>query len=59
MKNRPGEALFFNERERAALAPTDALILIADSEADRHFAPAELAHAIWQIAATIVGTWSW
>src|SRR5215217_8405637 len=53
------EAPFFNERERAALALTDAVTLIADThvpaaaydQAARHFDAQELAHLIWQIAA--------
>ena len=48
------EAPFFNERERAALALTDAVILIADThvpaaaydQAARHFDAQELAHLI-------------
>jgi AhpD family alkylhydroperoxidase len=54
------EAPFFNERERAALALTDAVTLIADThvpaaaydQAARHFDAQELAHLIWQIAAS-------
>ena len=53
------EAPFFNQRERAALALTDAVTLIADThvpaaaydQAARHFDAQELAHLIWQIAA--------
>ena len=53
------EAPFFNERERAALALTDAVTLIADThlpaaaydQAARHFDAQELAHLIWQIPA--------
>ena len=53
------EAPFFSERERAALALTDAVTLIAGThvpsavydEAGRHFEPEELAHLIWQIVA--------
>ena len=52
------EAPFFSERERAALALTDAVTLIVEThvpaaiydEAARHFDPEELAHLIWQIA---------
>ncbi|MGH7190611.1 MAG: carboxymuconolactone decarboxylase family protein [Acetobacteraceae bacterium] len=51
------EAPFFSERERAALALTDAVTLVADThvpaavydEAARHFGPEELAQLIWQI----------
>ena len=58
------EAPFFSERERAALALTDAVTLIADThvpaavydEAARHFDPEELAHLIWQIAA--INVWN-
>ena len=58
------EAPFFSERERAALALTDAVTLIADThvpaavydEAARHFDPEELAHLIWQIAA--INAWN-
>jgi AhpD family alkylhydroperoxidase len=60
------EAPFFNERERAALALTDAVTLIADThvpaaaydQAARHFDAQELAHLIWQIAASTPGTGS-
>jgi AhpD family alkylhydroperoxidase len=58
------EAPFFSERERAALALTDAVTLIADrhvpavvyDEAARHFDSEELAHLIWQIAA--INAWN-
>jgi AhpD family alkylhydroperoxidase len=58
------EAPFFSERERAALALTDAVTLIADThvpaaaydEAARHFEPEELAHLIWQIVA--INAWN-
>jgi AhpD family alkylhydroperoxidase len=65
------EAPFFNERERAALALTDAVTLIADAvtliadthvpaaaydQAARHFDAQELAHLIWQIAA--INAWN-
>jgi AhpD family alkylhydroperoxidase len=58
------EAPFFNERERAALALTDAVTLIADThvpaaaydQAARHFDAQELAHLIWQIAA--INAWN-
>jgi AhpD family alkylhydroperoxidase len=58
------EAPFFSERERAALALTDAVTLIADThvpaavydEAARHFDPEELAHLIWQIVA--INAWN-
>ena len=52
------EAPFFSERERAALALTDAVTLVAEThvpadvyeQAARHFGAEELAHLIWQIA---------
>jgi len=58
------EAPFFSERERAALALTDAVTLIAEThvpaaiydEAARHFDSEELAHLIWQIAA--INAWN-
>jgi AhpD family alkylhydroperoxidase len=58
------EAPFFNERERAALALTDAVTLIADThvpaaaydQATPHFDAQELAHLIWQIAA--INAWN-
>ena len=58
------DAPFFSERERAALALTDAVTLIADTrvpaavydEAGRHFEPEELAHLIWQIVA--INAWN-
>jgi alkylhydroperoxidase family enzyme len=58
------EAPFFSERERAALALTDAVTLVADThvpaavyeEAARHFDAKELAHLIWQIAA--INAWN-
>jgi AhpD family alkylhydroperoxidase len=58
------EAPFFSECERAALALTDAVTLIADThvpaaaydEAARHFEPEELAHLIWQLAA--INAWN-
>jgi len=58
------EAPFFSERERAALALTDAVTLIATThvpsavydEAARHFDSEELAHLIWQIAA--INAWN-
>jgi AhpD family alkylhydroperoxidase len=58
------EAPFFSERERAALALTDAVTLIADGHVPRdvyeaaaeQFEPNELAHLIWQIAA--INTWN-
>lgn len=58
------EAPFFSERERAALALTDAVTLLADThvpadvweEATQHFEPAELAHLLWQIAA--INSWN-
>ncbi len=58
------EAPFFSERERAALALTDAVTLIADThvpaavydEAVRHFEAKELAELIWQIVA--INAWN-
>jgi AhpD family alkylhydroperoxidase len=58
------EAPFFNERERAALALTDAITLVAEThvptevfeEAARHFDDKELAFLIWQIAA--INAWN-
>ena len=58
------EAPFFKERERAALALTDAITLIAEThvpadvfeEAARHFDNEELASLIWQIAA--INAWN-
>jgi AhpD family alkylhydroperoxidase len=52
------DAPFFTERERAALALTDAVTFIAErqkpvedyEEAARHFDSEELTHLIWQIA---------
>ncbi len=52
------DAPFFSERERAALALTDAVTLVAEThaqaevyeEATQHFNSEELAHLIWQIA---------
>jgi alkylhydroperoxidase family enzyme len=52
------DAPFFSERERAALALTDAVTLVAKThvpaevyeEAARLFNSEELAHLIWQIA---------
>jgi AhpD family alkylhydroperoxidase len=58
------EAPFFSERERAALALTDAVTLIADThvpagvydEAALHFDSEELAHLLWQIVA--INAWN-
>ena len=58
------EAPFFDERERAALALTDAITLIAEThvpadvfeDAARHFDNEELASLIWQIAA--INAWN-
>jgi AhpD family alkylhydroperoxidase len=58
------EAPFFSERERAALALTDAVTLVADThvpadvyeEAARHFDTEQLAQLIWQIAA--INVWN-
>lgn len=53
------ESPFFDERERAALALTDAVTLVAETHvpdpvwarAEAHFSPEELAHLLFQIAA--------
>jgi AhpD family alkylhydroperoxidase len=58
------EAPFFSERERAALALTDSVTLVAEThvpaeiyeQAARHFSSEELAHLIWQIAA--INVWN-
>ena len=58
------DAPFFSERERAALALTDAVTLVAEThvpaevyeEAARYFDSEELAHLIWQIAA--INVWN-
>jgi AhpD family alkylhydroperoxidase len=57
------EAPYYGERERAALALTEAVTLIAGGipedvydEAARHFEPAELAALIWSIA--VINTWN-
>jgi AhpD family alkylhydroperoxidase len=58
------EAPFFSGRERAALALTDAVTLLADThvptdtwkEAANHFDSEELAHLLWQIAA--INAWN-
>jgi AhpD family alkylhydroperoxidase len=58
------DAPFFSPRERAALALTDAVTLIAEThvpievyeEAARHFDSDELAYLIWQIAA--INVWN-
>jgi AhpD family alkylhydroperoxidase len=58
------DAPFFSERERAALALTDAVTLVAEThvpaevyeEAARCFDSEELAHLIWQIAA--INVWN-
>jgi AhpD family alkylhydroperoxidase len=58
------DAPFFSERERAALALTDAITLVAESrvptdvyeQAVRYFDSEELAHLIWQIAA--INVWN-
>ena len=52
------DAQLFSERERAALALTDAMTLVTEAgvpveiyeEAARHFDSEELTHLIWQIA---------
>jgi AhpD family alkylhydroperoxidase len=58
------ESPYFTERERAALALTDAITLIADDhvpddvweEAGRQFAAGELARLVWTIA--VVNGWN-
>ena len=58
------EAPFFSGRERAALALTDAVTLVADThvpaavydEAAHQFSPDELAQLIWQIVA--INAWN-
>jgi AhpD family alkylhydroperoxidase len=58
------ESSFFDDRERAALALTDAVTLIADDrvppevweEAHRRFEPRELAHLVWAI--TLINAWN-
>jgi AhpD family alkylhydroperoxidase len=58
------DAPFFSERERAALALTDAVTLVAEThvpaevyeQAARYFSSEELAHLIWQIAA--INVWN-
>ncbi len=58
------EAPFFDERERAALALTDAVTLISDDhvlhdvweEASSHFEPEELAQLVWAI--TVINAWN-
>jgi AhpD family alkylhydroperoxidase len=58
------EAPFFDDRERAALALTDAVTSIADrhvppevwEEASVHFATEELAQLVWAI--TVINAWN-
>lgn len=58
------DAPFFSDRERAALALTDAITLVAEThvptevseEAALHFDSEELAQLIWQIAA--INVWN-
>lgn len=58
------DAPFFSDRERAALALTDAVTLVAEThvptevyeEAARYFDSEELAHLVWQIAA--INVWN-
>jgi AhpD family alkylhydroperoxidase len=58
------EAPFFDDRERAALALTDAVTLIADEhvprdvweEASAHFPTEELAQLVWAI--TVINAWN-
>ena len=55
---------FFDAKERAALALTDAVTFIADQhvsravwdEASAHFEPDELAHLVWAI--TVINAWN-
>ena len=58
------EAPFFDANERAALALTDAVTLIAEqhvprdvwNEASAHFEPDELAQLVWAI--TLINAWN-
>ena len=58
------EAPFFDDKERAALALTDAVTLISDEhvprrvweEASAHFEPDELAQLVWAI--TVINAWN-
>ena len=58
------EAPFFDSKERAALALTDAVTLISDEhvprdvweEARAHFEPDELAQLVWAI--TVINAWN-
>jgi AhpD family alkylhydroperoxidase len=58
------EAPFFNSKERAALALTDAVTLVADDHVPRevwevagaHFAAEELAQLVWAIA--VINAWN-
>jgi AhpD family alkylhydroperoxidase len=57
------EAPYYSERERAALALTEAMTLIADGipeqvydDAADHFEPNELAALIWAVA--VINTWN-
>jgi AhpD family alkylhydroperoxidase len=58
------DAPFFSDRERAALALTDAMTLISDeqvpravwNEATEHFAEDELAQLLWAI--TVINAWN-
>ena len=58
------EAPFFDARERAALALTDAVTLVAEQhvprdvwdEASAHFEPDELAQLVWAI--TVINAWN-
>jgi AhpD family alkylhydroperoxidase len=58
------EAPFFDDRERAALALTDAVTLISDEhvprevweEASAYFEPDELAQLVWAI--TVINAWN-
>jgi AhpD family alkylhydroperoxidase len=58
------ESPYFSDRERAALALTDAITLVADDHvpddvwdrARSHFDPAELAKLVWTI--TVINAWN-
>jgi AhpD family alkylhydroperoxidase len=58
------EAPFFDDKERAAFALTDAVTLISDEhvprevweEASAHFEPEELAQLVWAI--TVINAWN-
>ena len=58
------DAPYFDDKERAALALTDAVTLISDEhvprevweEASEHFEPEELAQLVWAI--TVINAWN-